>query len=56
MHTYEIKDKNVDIYLDDAVVAFAHNWDTLEGAEEWAKAMVAKLDYDLANPETEADA
>jgi hypothetical protein len=45
MHRYEIKDgKDALIYRDDELVEWAKNWDTTEGAEEWAAAMVAKLD------------
>ena len=49
MHTYEVKDgKDVLIYLNGELVHWAKNWDTTEGAEEWAQAMVQKLDAEAA--------
>lgn len=55
MHRYEIKDNDALIYLNDELVAYAKHWDSVEGAEDWAKAMVADLDYKLANPELADD-
>jgi hypothetical protein len=45
MHSYKIENEvDVYIYLGDDEIMHELNWESTEAAEEWAAAMVEKLD------------